>query len=447
MNIIKKYTNVNIMIRIIIGLIIGVTVGILLNWTKPMLSQNPSDSAFNVAWVSVDTFFNIIGNLFIGAMRGVAPILIFFMMTSSLMRSKSASGQIIKKQILLYLCGTVCASLVAVFINFIFKPTIVLPNDVSAASAAQTGQSSDMILQIFKNLVANPVDAIANANFISILFWSVLFGIAARMIANQSIVRFFEAMANILTNIVKGVIQFAPFGISGLIYIALVENGIEVYATYAELLLVYLLITISMFLVVNPFLVFLTLKRNPYPLVFRAIKEVGISAFFLRSSAANIPINLKFCKTLQLDKDNYQVSIPLGLSLNMEGAAITIITLTLATCTMQGIDVQIGPAIILSVVAVVSALGSAGVAGGSILLVPMACSLFGIGSEISTGVVAVGFIIGVVQDSVETALNSSTDGLFTATVQLRDKIKKGVPYHKIVGGTLDDAIIDTTNDK
>ncbi len=267
------------------------------------------------------------------------------------------------------------------------------------------------------------------------------------MIANQSIVRFFEAMANILTNIVKGVIQFAPFGISGLIYIALVENGIEVYATYAELLLVYLLITISMFLVVNPLLVFLTLKRNPYPLVFRAIKEVGISAFFLRSSAANIPINLKFCKTLQLDKDNYQVSIPLGLSLNMEGAAITIITLTLATCTMQGIDVQIGPAIILSVVAVVSALGSAGVAGGSILLVPMACSLFGIGSEISTGVVAVGFIIGVVQDSVETALNSSTDGLFTATVQLRDKIKKGVPYHKIVGGTLDDAIIDTTNDK
>ena len=265
-----------------------------------------------------------------------------------------------------------------------------------------------------------------------------MFGICARPIANDRFKEGFKSISNVLTEIVKIIIDFAPFGICGLVFTAIIDNGIGIFTDYGILLCVYLIGAFSMFFIFNPLICFLVLRRNPYPLVLRAIKEVGITAFFMRSSAANIPMNMKFCEELHLDKNIYSITIPLGSTINMEGASVTIITLTLACCKTLGIEIDFGPALVLSIIAAISAIGASGVSGGSILLVPMACSLFGIGGDIAAGVVAVGFIIGVIQDSVETALNSSTDGLFTAVIQLREKIKSGEPYHKIVGGTLDD---------
>lgn len=439
MNIIKKYTSINLVVRIAIGLLVGVILGILMYNLKFSLNDASSSDPLNILWAVLDTLFNVLGNVFIGAMRSLAPILIFFLITSSLMKSKKASGGTIKRQVMLFITGTICASICAIIINWFLAPSLALPNDVDKSGFSATSSMSEMIVNIFNNLIANPVDAIANGNFLGILFWSVFFGIVARKFASKGVVDFFSSVCDIVNNIVKIVIEIAPFGVCGLIYMSLVNNGVEIYLNYAQLLLVFLLCIAVVFFVVNPLLVFFVLRRNPYPLVFRVIKEVGFSAFFLRSSAANLPMNIQFCKRLGLDKDNYQVAIPLGLSMNMEGAAVTIVTLTLACCRMLGIEVEIGPAIILALLTVISALGSAGVAGGSILLVPMACSLFGIGSDIAAGVVAVGFIIGVIQDSVETALNSSTDGLFTATIQLYEKIKADKPVHKVVGGTLDDA--------
>lgn len=268
-----------------------------------------------------------------------------------------------------------------------------------------------------------------------------MLGIIAKSIATDNVKDGFKNLTNILTAVVKIIIEFAPFGICGLVFTAVVDSGIGIFMDYGMLLCVYLVGIGSMALLINPLLCFVVLRRNPYPLVFRSIKDVGITAFFLRSSAANIPVNMEFCEKLHLDKDKYFITIPLGSAINMEGASITIITLTLACCKALGIEVDFGPALLLSIVATISAVGASGVSGGSILLVPMACSLFGISGDIAAGVVAIGFIIGVVQDSLETALNSSTDGLFTSAVQLREQIKSGKPYHKIVGGTLDDKTV------
>lgn len=269
-----------------------------------------------------------------------------------------------------------------------------------------------------------------------------MFGIVARPIASDNVKKGFLNISEVLTAIVRIIIEFAPLGICGLVFSAIVDNGIGIFIDYGLLLCVYIACIFTMFFIFNPLIVFCVLRRNPYLLVWRTIKEVGVTAFFMRSSAANIPMNLNLCEKLHLDKESYSITIPLGSIINMEGASVTIITLTLACCQTLGIHVDFGTALVLSIVAAISAVGCSGVSGGSILLVPMACSLFGIGGDIASAVVGVGFIIGVIQDSLETALNSSTDGLFTATIQLREQIKSGKDYHKIVGGTLDDKALD-----
>lgn len=434
----KKYRESNLILRIVIGLIIGTVVGILCN----LAVNNESEvlrSAFAVNTLgALAVIFEVFGNLFIGGLRAIAPVLVFFLITASLMGAKKAGSKTVQKTMGLYALGTFSAAFIAVVINVMFPVTLVLPSDVDISQYSAPSGIGDIVVNIFSSIVANPIDAVANANFLGVIFWSILFGICARPVLPDKIKEGFHGISEVLTAIVKIIIDFAPFGICGLVFTAILDNGLGIFMDYGILLCVYLSILVFVAFVFNALIVGLVLRRNPYPLIFRSIKDVAITAFFMRSSAANIPVNMKFCEELHLDKKSYSITIPIGSTINMEGASITIITLTLCCCHTLGIDLDFGTALVLSLIAAISAIGTSGVSGGSILLVPMACSLFGIGGDIAAGVVAVGFIIGVIQDSVETALNSSTDGMFTAAVQLREQIDAGQPYHKIVGGTLDD---------
>ena len=293
-------------------------------------------------------------------------------------------------------------------------------------TAAPTG-----IGQVLKNLlvnaVSNPIDSIARANYIGILTWALIFGLALKKLASEQTKNMFNEIAQTLSQIVRWIINLAPFGILGLVFATVSTNGLGIFTNYGKLLLVLVGSMLFMTLVVSPIVVAITLKRNPYPLVFRCLRESGITAFFTRSSAANIPVNMELCEKLGLDEDMYSVSIPLGATINMDGAAITISVMTLAAANTLGISVDLPTAIILCVLATLGACGASGVAGGSLLLIPLACSLFGIPNDIAMQVVGVGFIIGVVQDSMETALNSSSDVLFTATAEYYAWKKEGKP--------------------
>lgn len=418
------------MLRIALGFVVGAIVGVIINLYGNEISVKQITSG-------IDTVFTILGTLFIGSLRGIAPLLIFFLISTALMRNSHKQGKTIKRQMFMYCGGTFFAALIAVVINCAAQIQITLPAD---PSVDHTGPSSmsQVLVNIFQSIVSNPIDSLANANFLGVLFWAILFGLAMRAFATKGIRGAFDAITAALTKIVKIIVEFAPFGIAGLVYAAVAQSGAGIFTEYGVLLIVYLTCIFAMTFVFNPILVFAVLKRNPYPLIWRTIKDSAITAFFFRSSAANIPINLSLCKKLGLDEENYSVSIPIGSTINMEGAAITIITLSLVACFSLGVPVDFGPALILSIIATVSAIGASGVSGGSILLVPMACALFGIGGDTANAIVAVGFIIGVIQDSFETALNSSTDVLFTATIQFYEKIKAGKPVHKVIGGTLDD---------
>lgn len=438
MNIVKKYRSVNLILRISIGLCVGIVFAVIMNLAISQPDEECVDFIYYNIYPIFSTLFQILGNLFIGALRAIAPVLIFFLISSSLMNAKTVNSRTVRNTVVLYVFGTFFSALMAVVININWGVALVLPTGVNTSSVPESSNMNDVIITIFNSIVANPIEAIANTKFLGVLFWAILFGIVAKPIANARIKDGFKNISDILTEIVKIVIDFAPFGICGLVFTAVADRGIEIITDYGFLLCVYLACTFSMFFIFNPLIVFCVLRKNPYPLVFRTLTDVALTAFFVRSSAANIPMNLKLCRHLGLEKKHYEITIALGSTINMEGAAITIITLTLACCRALGVDIQFGPALILSIVATISAVGASGVSGGSILLVPIACSLFGLNADIASSVVAVGFIIGVVQDSVETALNSSTDGLFTAAVQLREQIKSGKEYHKIVGGTLDD---------
>ena len=273
--------------------------------------------------------------------------------------------------------------------------------------------------------MSNPVTALANANYLSILFWAVIVGLALKQLAGERTINSLTEWSDAVSKVVGWIIQCAPFGILGLVYTSVSVSGLEIFTTYGKLLLVLIGCMLTVALVINPIIVALMLRRNPYPLVWTCLKESGLSAFFTRSSAANIPVNMELCKRLDLDKDFYSVSIPLGSIINMNGAAVTITVMSLATCHTLGIDVTITSALLLSIIAALGACGSSGVAGGSLLLIPMACSLFGISNDIAMQTVAVGFIIGVVQDSVETALNSSADVLFTITAEWKERLGRG----------------------
>ena len=385
------YNGASLIVRIIVGLIIGTVLAL----TMP-----------HVTWIGE------FGTLFVAALKAVAPILVFVLVASALAQGTSKLDRRFGTVLFLYLFTTFLAAVVAVLTSRLFPQTLSLGK---AAKADVVPQGlSEVIQTLLTNIVANPIQAIIDGNYICILMWACLFGLAMKSIANESSKAFMANVADAVSQVIRWVINLAPFGIMGLVFTNVADNGLSAFTKYGSLLLLLVGTMLLMVLVFGPLVIFIFLRRNPYPLVYRCFKESGLTAFFTRSSAANIPVNMQLCEKLGLDKDMYSVSIPLGATINMNGAAITITIMAMAAANTLGIQISLPAAILLSVVSALGACGASGVAGGSLLLIPMACSLFGISNDIAMQVVAVGFIIGVLQDSAETALNSSTDVLFTA---------------------------------
>ena len=399
----KKWAETSLILRIVAGLIIGAVLGIAV----PQL-----------------TVVGVLGSIFVGALKAIAPLMVFLLVTSSLANASNGIGSRFRTVILLYLLGTFISAVVAVFASFIFPISMELT--VSTGDSTPPSGIAEVLMNIITNMVANPVSALTNANYIGILFWAVLFGIALKTNKSKKTANAIADLAEMASVTVRWIIQLAPFGVLGLVFSAVSENGLAIFTTYGKLLLLLVGTMAIVQFICYPAIVALFIKRNPYPLVLRCVKESGITAFFTRSSAANIPVNMTLCENLGLDRDFYSVSIPLGATVNMGGAAVTITVMTMACAHTLGIDVDIPTAIVLSVLSALGACGASGVAGGSLLLIPMACSLFGISNDIAMQAVAVGFIIGVIQDSVETAINSNTDALFTATAEFYDNIKNGI---------------------
>ena len=397
----KKWNNLSLVIRILIGLIIGAILGVAF----------PNASAIA-----------ILGSVFVGALKAVAPVLVAILVMSAISKAHQGIGPRFKTVVILYMLSTLLAAVVAVVGSYLFPVTMVLTETTDGTPPSNLGE---VIKSIVTNMVANPLASITSANYIGVLFWAVILGIALKKVAKPETIQGISDAADAVSMTVRWVIQFAPLGILGLVYESVAENGLAIFTTYGKLLAVLVGCMLAVALIVDPLIAAIYLKRNPYPLVFRCLKESGLTAFFTRSSAANIPVNMTLCEKLGLDKDFYSVSIPLGATINMDGAAITITVMTLAAANTLGIHVDFPTAILLSALATVGACGASGVAGGSLLLIPMACSLFGINNDVAMQVVAVGFIIGVVQDSVETALNSSGDVMFAATADYHDKLKRG----------------------
>ncbi len=397
--ILSAWNSLSLVIRIIIGLVLGAILGV-----------------FAPSWSGI----GILGALFTSALQGIAPVLVFFLVMAALSRHQQSSAGNMGRVIFLYCLGTVSAALLAVCMSYICPVALTLvATDETVASVTPPQGLADVLSTLLRNMTQNPVSSLAQGNYIGILCWSVLFGIALRKASDESKTVLTNG-ADCITVVVRWVISLAPFGIMGLVFTAVSTNGLGIFMDYGHLLALLVGCMLTMGLIVNPIIVFLFTRRNPYPLVFTCLRGSFITAFLTRSSAANIPINMQLCKQLGLKEDNYAVSVPLGATINMSGAAITITVMTLAAAHTLGISVDLGTAILLSLVASVSACGASGVAGGSLLLIPMACSLFGIPSDIAMQVVGIGFIIGVVQDSFETGLNSYTDVLFTATAASRD---------------------------
>lgn len=397
-SIFKAWNKISLVKQIIIGLIIGIILALIA----------PKELGI----------IGIFGQLFVGALKAVAPVLVFFLVISAISNHRQGQKTNMKNIIFLYLIGTFMAGTVGVIASYIFKINLVLVQGTT--DIAPPGGIGDVLQTLVFNIVSNPVSAIMNANYIGILSWAILLGIAFRH-AGDSTKVFLGDVAEAISKVVRIVIKFAPLGVMGLVFSSIATSGLSSLLGYGKLIL--LLVGVMAFdaLIVNPIIVYLSIRENPYPLVFKCLKDSGITAFFTRSSAANIPVNMRLCNELKLDKDTYSISIPLGATINMGGAAITISVLALAATNTLGISVDLPTALILCMLSAISACGASGVAGGSLLLIPLACSLFGIPNEIAMQVVGVGFIVGVIQDSCETALNSSTDVLFTATADIRKR--------------------------
>ncbi|CNI74922.1 serine/threonine transporter SstT [Yersinia mollaretii] len=366
----------------------------------------------------------LLGTLFVGALKAVAPVLVLMLVMASIANHKQGQKTSIRPILFLYLLGTFSAALIAVAVSFMFPSTLVLATQ--NADITPPGGIVDVLKGLLNSVIANPIHALLNANYIGILAWAVGLGVALRHAA-ETTKALINDMSDAVTKVVRVVIRFAPLGIFGLVASTMAETGFGVLLGYAQLLVVLIGCMLLVALVVNPLIVYWKIRRNPYPLVFACLRESGVTAFFTRSSAANIPVNMEMCKKMNLNEDTYSVSIPLGATINMAGAAITITVLTLAAVHTLGIAVDLPTALLLSVVAAICACGASGVAGGSLLLIPLACSMFGIPNEVAMQVVAVGFIIGVLQDSAETALNSSTDVIFTAAACQADDARLANP--------------------
>ncbi|MCI5827140.1 MAG: serine/threonine transporter SstT [Lachnospiraceae bacterium] len=391
----ESWTNISLVIRILIGLIIGAVLGLV---------------------VPQATAIGILGDIFVGALKAIAPLLVFFLVISSLSNATGSHGGVIRTVIILYMFSTFLAAFIAVIASRLFPIQMVLVDAVTDTAAPQG--VVDVLKNLLMNVVSNPVASISNANYVGILAWAVLIGMAFKA-AGDGTKKVLSDISAALSQVVTWIINLAPFGILGLVFTTVSENGMDIFTSYGKLLLLLVGCMLFIYFVTNPILVYWCIRKNPYPLILKCLKKSAITAFFTRSSAANIPVNMKACEEFGLDKDTYSVTIPLGATINMDGAAITITVMTMATAATLGIGVDIPSAIILSILAALSACGASGVAGGSLLLIPLACSLFGIPDTVAYQVVAVGFIIGVVQDSVETALNSSSDLLLSAAAEMR----------------------------
>ena len=410
MELLKKWTQISLIKRILVGMLLGIILGVAL----PQF-----------------TVIGILGTLFVNALKALAPMLVFFIVIHALAQRQKGGSTNMGSVIVLYLVGTFLAALCAVVASFLFPSTLLLPE--AEAGTAAPGGIGEVLSSLLSNAVSNPISALANANFIGILLWAVVFGLAMSH-ASEPTKKVLSDLAECLSTAIRWVINCAPFGIMGLVYTTVSTTGFKAFASYAHLILVLVGCMFFIALVLNPIIVFLCVRKNPYPLVLRCLRESGVMAFFTRSSAANIPVNMALCEKLGLDKDMYSVSIPLGATINMDGAAITITIMTLAAANTLGIQVSLPAAIVLSAMSALGACGASGVAGGSLLLIPMACSLFGISNDVAMQMVGVGFIIGVVQDSVETALNSAGDVEFAATAEYHQWRKQGKPLPEFLTG-------------
>ncbi|MBQ5907381.1 MAG: serine/threonine transporter SstT [Treponema sp.] len=396
----KKIMSIPLVLRISLGLLIGVILGLVLPQA---------------------TFIAMLGKIFISALKGIAPILVLFLVISSLANAGKNLGARFKTVISLYLISTLIAAVVAVVASFIFPLTVTLSGSVEASAP---GKLSEVFGPLLTNMVMNPIQALSTGNYVGILFWAILVGVSVRKFTDEATKSVLCDISNAISVIISWVIQAAPFGILGLSFETVSQNGAGIFYDYGKLIVLLLACMFIQALIMNPVMVAICLKKNPYPLVLKCLRESAITAFFTRSSAANIPINMALCEKLKLDKEFYSVSIPLGATINMDGAAITITIMSLAAAFSSGVHVNIIIALILSVVATLGACGASGVAGGSLLLIPMACSLLGVSQDVAMQMVSIGFIIGIVQDSVETALNSSSDVLITATAEYMQKNKQ-----------------------
>ena len=397
----QRWTKMSLVLRILIGLVIGAVLGMVVpEWTA----------------------IAILGQVFVSALKAIAPVLVAVLVAASIAKAGGGLGSRFRMLILCYMLSTFIAALCAVAGSFLFPVTLQLTDMVESNAPSSL---NDVFTNLLTNMVTNPLMSVSSANYIGILFWSILVGIALKACANKQTIDVVSDFAEVISQIVRWVIQFAPFGIMGLVFLSVSEGELNVFSTYGHLALLLVGCMLSFALIFNPIISFFVTRKNPYPLLFTCLRESGINAFFTRSSAANIPINMALCKKLKLDEDFYSVSIPLGATINMDGAAVTITVMTLAVANTMGVEVSFVSAVFLSIIATLGACGASGVAGGSLLLIPMACSFLSIGDDAAMQAVAVGFIIGVIQDSMETALNSSGDVFFTATAEYYDRKKRG----------------------
>ena len=408
----RVYSNTNLILRIVIAMVIGAGLALLVP---------------EAGWLKIP------GTLFVSALKAIAPVLVFVLVISSLASGNKGFDRRFGFVIAEYLVSTFIAAIVAVLFCYLFPVTMQLTKATGETGAPPSG-IGEVLETLLLGIFTNPVSAIADGNFISILFWAVVIGILMNRMSSDGTKTLFADLSVILSRIIKGIINLAPFGILGLVFGSISTGGLSVYADYGKLILLLVGTMATVALVINPLIVFLILHRNPYPLILRCIRESGITAFFTRSSAANIPVNMRLCERLGLEKDVYSISIPLGSTINMDGAAVVITIMTLTAVRTLGIPVDFPSAVILSLLSTFAACGASGVAGGSLLLIPMACSLFGIPVDVSMQVVGVGFIISVIQDSMETALNSSGDVIFTATAEYREWQKNGKSLPTFLGG-------------
>lgn len=398
----RAYTGTHLITRIFCGILLGAVLAILCPGINGI---------------------SILGNLFVGALKSVAPILVAVLVTASVAQASGGLGKRFGTVIGLYISSTLIASLVAVLASRLFPVTLTLTG-VDAGGEMAPAALSEVIGNLLLGLISNPISAVSNAAYLSVLFWSVVMGLALKNTRSQQAIQVIRQLADAVSLVVQWVIQFAPIGIMGLVYASVSESGLEIFATYGRLILLLVGCMLMVMLLINPLITFCLLRTNPYPLLWQCLRGSAVSAFFTRSSAANIPVNMSLCKRMGVDEDFYSVSIPLGSTINMDGAAITITVMSLAACHSAGIQVSLSSALILCILATLGACGTSGVAGGSLLLIPMACAPFGLPGDVAMQVVAIGFIIGVIQDSMETALNSSSDVLFTATADFYNRRKQ-----------------------